>query len=142
MITALATPMEAVGAALVEAQAALVHGDRTATTSSIEQRARVQDALAALARTSSDALASWEREATTVAPRTAVTRLSTWHTKFDELRVQVALAEKEVRDSSREVLTAVEHNVAALDKVLVSAGRDIGTAVTTLRDDLRRATHV
>lgn len=107
MTTALAAPMEAVGAGLVDAQAALVNGDPSTTTRDSKQRAQVQDALVALARTSSDVLASWEREseATTTSPRTAASRVTEWRAKFDELRVQVTLA------------------------------------VTTLRDDVRRATH-
>lgn len=144
MITALAVHLEAVGAALVDAQVALAHSDPTATTRDGEERAQVQDALVALVRTSSDALAGWEREreVTDRSTPAASNRVKEWRAAFDELRVQVALAEMEVRHNSQDVLSAVGHDVAALEQALLSAGRDIGSAVTTLRGEVRRATHV
>ena len=54
-----------------------------------------------------------------------------------EIRVQVALAEMEVRDISQDVLADVEHPCPPIEKVLVAAGRDIGSGVTTFRDWLR-----
>ena len=64
-----------------------------------------------------------------------------WRGQYDEIRVQAAMAEMEMRDTSQDVLAAVEHNVTAVEKVLVAAGRDIGTAVTTFRHKLRLVVH-
>ena len=67
--------------------------------------------------------------------------MAAWRSQFDELRVQAALAEMEVRDTSQDVLAAVDNDMSAVEKVLVAAGRDIGTAVTTFRHELRRVVH-
>ena len=141
MITGMTAPLKAVGAALVDAQAALLRCDPTATRAS-ESRAEVHIALVALARTSYDALASWETEGRATPPTSTVSsRVAAWRSQFDELRVQAALAEMEVRDTSQDVLEAVDHNMSAVEKVLVAAGRDIGTAVTTFRHEMRRVIH-
>lgn len=140
MITGMTAPLESVGAALVAAQAALLHCDLASATRDGEQRAQVHNTLVALARTSYDVLASWEKESevTPPTPPTAASRLTGWRGQFDEIRVQAALAEMEVRDTSQEVLAAVEHSVSAVEKSLTAAGREIGTAVTALRDEMRR----
>ena len=141
MITGMTAPLEAVGAALVDAQAALLRCDPAATRDS-ERRTEVHAALVTLARTSYDALASWETQGQSAPPApTTSSRVAAWRGQLDEIRVQAALAEMEVRDTSQEVLAAVEDNVSAVEKVLVAAGRDIGTAVTTFRHELRRVVH-
>ncbi len=140
MITGMTAPLEAVGAALVDAQAALLHCDLTAATRDGEQRAQVHNTLVALARTSYDVLASWEN-ASEGPPPTAANRLTGWRGQLDEIRVQAALAEMEVRDTSQEARAAVEHSVSAVEKSLAAAGREIGAAVTALREEMRRVVH-
>ena len=54
------------------------------------------------------------------------------------MRLLTALAQLEGGDPPQDVLAAVEHNVSAVEKVVVAADRDIGAAVTTLRHELRR----
>lgn len=138
MIAGMTAPLEAVGAALVDAQEALLRCAPTETRASTS-RTEVHGALVALARASYDALASWETEGRSTPPApTTSSRVAAWRGQFDEIRVQAALAEMEVRDTSQHVLATVEHDVSAVEKVLVAAGHDIGNAVTTFRQELQR----
>ena len=54
------------------------------------------------------------------------------------MRLLTALAQLEGGDPTQDVLVAVEHNMSAVEEVVVAADRDIGAAVTTLRHELRR----
>jgi hypothetical protein len=122
-----AAALERVGEALVDARQAVVE-----STSAVP----AQDALVALCRASYDALTAWEAaEPTTEAENTEP--VPSWRTPLDELRVQTALAEMELRDAGVP-LTAVRTLVSSVTERLEAARQDIGAAVEGLRSELRR----
>lgn len=116
--------LDGVGAALVDAHDALsrAHDDQ-----------RVQDALVRLCRASYDALAAWEhrRQVDLDAPAT-----TSWRTSLDELRVQAALAEMELRQTGLPVVPAAEL-VTTVTQRVAGAREEIGVALDRLRSDLR-----
>lgn len=132
--------LEAVGAALVEVNAALTRLGAAGPGTHEAESGHVHDALIALARASYDAVAGWEVGAPEEPPQssTVVERVTRWRAQFDDLRVQAALAEMEVRDTSKDVLAAAERSVSTVEGKLAAAGREITAAVATMRDDLRR----
>lgn len=134
MKTQTAPGLEAVGAALVDADAALAAGP---------QGERAHDALVALARASYDALARWEaaqvpsKQEPPPASAGLTARVQRWRGQLDELRVQAALAEMELHDASQTSLTAAERSLHAVEEQLNGARRDVGEALTRLRDEVR-----
>jgi hypothetical protein len=98
-------------------------------------------ALVALAHATYDALARWEveqvpREQAPAEPGPTA-RAQRWRGQLDELRVQVALAEMELHDASQPSLAAAERSLRTVEEQLVSARRDVGAALTRLRDEVR-----
>ena len=135
MRTDMALPLEAVGAALVDAREAL---EREETG---KDGVRAHDALVALARASYDALVTWEAQGGTPAPApsAAAERVTRWRGQVDDLRVQAALVEMEVRDTSKEVLDLTERSISLVEAKLAAAIREVGTAVEGLRKDLHKS---
>jgi len=122
-----AEALDRVGSALVEARKAVV----TAGTGPDD----TESALVALCRASYDALLSWEPADDVTTGDLDPTR--SWRRPLDELRVQVALAEMELREfgvpveAVRDVVTAVSDGVAA-------ARRDLGDSIDRMRAELRK----
>jgi hypothetical protein len=133
--------LEPVGAALVAARDAL---DRRAQASPEDSEAAagaVQSALVDLACAACDVVATWEdaewqREA---APEGAPVeqRVSRWRSQIDDLRVQAALAEMELRDSTHQVVATVEQSASAVEKLLASGLHEVSAALGTFRASLR-----
>lgn len=100
--------------------------------------AEVQDALVALCHEAYDALsqaAGAAAEALTPSPE----RMG-WRTPLDELRVQAALVEMELRDSAQRGAEIADDLIHAVDKGVTAAVSDLGSALGELRSELRRAT--
>lgn len=118
------TALDAVGAALVDAHDALsrAHDDQ-----------RAQDALVRLCRASYDALALWEQRRQVDLDEPATT---SWRTSLDELRVQAALAEMELRQAGIPVIPATEL-ISTVTQRMTGAREEIGVALDRLRADLR-----
>ncbi len=132
--------LEPVGAALVAANHAL---ELRTTASASEQEAaagQVEQALVALACAACDAVASWEQPERDLKHRDQSdisARVTRWRGQIDDLRVQVALAQMELRDSPHHAVAAVEQGAGAVERLLVGAVRDVGTAVGAFRTSLR-----
>jgi hypothetical protein len=119
--------LEPVGAALVAASSALASGPPDSRV--------VEAALLELCGASYEALIAWEelrREAADQAP--------TWRGRLDELRVQAALAEMELRTAKGAGAAVTETLLRAVDGGLALAEREVGVAVAALRNELSRAT--
>ena len=99
--------------------------------------AEVQDALVALCHEAHDALTQ-AAGAAAEALTPSVERMS-WRTPLDELRVQVALVEMELKDSAQRGVEIADGLVHAVDKGVASAVADLGDALGELRSELRRA---
>ncbi|MGB8651833.1 MAG: hypothetical protein WCD35_14355 [Mycobacteriales bacterium] len=140
MRTATGPSLDAVGAALVDARNALSQCEAKGATHGSADGIQVHDTLVALALASYDALASWEAQGEQMPPAThaVADRVTRWRSQLDDLRVQVALAEMEVRDTSQQVLAAAERSVSVVETRLAAAGKEVGSAVTALRKDLQR----
>ncbi len=132
--------LDAVGAALAAARDAL-EGRTGAVPAEWEAaEANVEQALVQLACVACDAVSAWEaaqpdhddRDEGAIAQR--VTR---WRGQLDDLRVQAALAQMEVRDSSAEARSVVAQGASAVERVLVSSVHDVGAALVAFRDSLR-----
>jgi hypothetical protein len=127
--------LAAVTAALARAKDVVEHGSDPAE---VHDALAVQDALVALCHESYNALAQAAGAAAAqVAP--AADRLS-WRTPLEELRVQAALAEMELKDSAHEGAAVADGLLHAVDKAVAAAVSDLGGALTELRSELRRAT--
>ena len=129
-----------VGAALVDAEHAL---ERRATAAPAERDATaadVEQALVQLACVACDAVAAWESSERDPEHRdegAIAQRVTAWRGQLDDLRVQAALAEMDLRDSSHHALAAVEHSAGAVERLLVSTVRDVGAALGAFRAALR-----
>jgi len=121
--------LERVGASLVEARQAVFQESGAPRSP--------QEALLALCRASYDALVAWESAGELAYPMSAEERTS-WRTPLDELRVQTALAELELREAGVPV-APVHHLVGAVSEGLAAARREIGAALDSLRAELRDA---
>ena len=132
--------LEPVGAALVAANHAL-ELRTTAPASEREAAAgEVEQALVALACAACDAVASWEQSERDPEHRdqSAISaRVTRWRGQIDDLRVQASLAQMELRDSPHLAVAAVEQGASAVEKLLVGAVRDVGTAIGAFRTSLR-----
>ena len=120
--------LDAVSTALVDAHAALAGPADDRVT---------RDALVALARASYDALQQWE--AGTSATAETGSEATTWRTTIDDLRVQAALAEMELRDVDVPAVRAADHLARAVSSRLAAAGHEVGEALTSVRTELRKA---
>ena len=121
--------LEDVSASLVDAHAAL---EGTAAD------ARVEEALVDLCRASLDALQRWEEERPSSGQDTR--QGPRWRTALDELRVQAALAELELRSSHDPGAQVVDALVRAVGDGVAAARRDLGEALSALRTGLRDQT--
>lgn len=122
--------LEPVGAALVTANDALAGGADNHV---------VREALVALCTASHDALAQWQDGDSGHAPEGASSERETWRTALDELRVQAALVEMEVREAKDRGTAVADRLLHAVDARLASARRDLGDALSSLRDELHKA---
>ena len=132
--------LEAVGAALVATNRALE--TRATASPSTRQAASgdVLEALVALACAACDAVARWEeseQEPEVRDPDALPSRVTRWRGEIDDLRVQVALAQMELRDSRHHGLAAVAHSAGAVEKVLAGSVCDVGVALGAFRTALR-----
>lgn len=129
--------LEAVGTALVDANASLAEG-----TDADRQKA----ALVSLAHASYDALRQWEMAAaaepkpidanTLRDPNTEADAL--WRVQFDDLRVQAALAEMELRQVVASGTAVTQRLLRGVSDVVETAQREVGAALHALRDDLKK----
>jgi hypothetical protein len=129
-----------VGASLVAAEHALEHRAAAAPTERAAAAADVEQALVQLACAACDAVAAWEASERDPEHRddgAIAQRVTAWRGQLDELRVQAALAEMEMRDGSHHALAAVELSAGAVEKLLVSSVRDLGIALGAFRAALR-----
>ena len=132
--------LEPVGAALVAANHAL---ELRTTASASEREAatrEVEQALVALLCAACDAVASWdesERDPEYRDQGAIGGRVLRWRGQIDDLRVQAALAQMELRDSSHHAVAAVEQRASAVEELLVGAVHEIGSAIVAFRSSLR-----
>lgn len=140
METQSAAFLDRVDAAVSRARTAVSYDDTQATTTSTAEDATAHEAFVELARAAYDALADWEVRAGQPlwTNETTPGRVTRWRGQLDDLRVQAALAEMEVRDSSQEVLAAAGRRVSAVEDTLAAAKREVGSALTSLRRELQR----
>lgn len=99
-----------------------------------------EQALVALACAACDAVASWEkseREPEFRDQSALSARLTSWRGELDDLRVQAALAQMELRDSPLHSLATVEQKASTVEKLLVGSVREIGAALSAFRAALR-----
>jgi hypothetical protein len=129
----LATPsaisLDRVGEALVDA---------TDIVTRSTDPAEIEDILVALCRASYDVLLQWEVE-TAETPAAVRREPESWRTPLDELRVQVALAEMELRDAGGESVKVADRLIRTVTSRLTAATHDVGTALAALRSELRKA---
>jgi hypothetical protein len=129
-----------VGTSLVAAEHALKRRAAAAPTERDAAAADVEQALVQLACVACDAVAAWEAAERDPEHREdgAITlRVTKWRGQLDDLRVQAALAEMELRDSSHDARAALENSVGAVERSLVSSVHDVGAALGALRAALR-----
>jgi hypothetical protein len=129
-----------VGASLVAAEHALERCAAAAPAERVAAAADVEQALVQLACVAGDAVAAWEaaeRDPEHGGVGAIAQHLTKWRGQLDDLRVQAALAEMELRDSPHHALAAVEQSASAVEKLLVSSVRDVGAALGALRAALR-----
>jgi hypothetical protein len=132
--------LEPIGAALVAARESLQRCAAATPSARAAAGGDVEQALVQLACVACDAVASWEAEERDPEDRdegSLAKRVTTWRGQFDDLRVQAALAEMDLRDSSQHTLAAVEHSADAIEKLLARSVRDVGTALGAFRAALR-----
>lgn len=134
------TLLEPVGAALVAANLAL--GVSAASTPAEREGAEadVEQSLVALACAACDAVAVWEASARDEDSRdqTALAaRLTSWRGQVDDLRVQLSLAQLELRNSPHHALVAVEGTASAVERALASAAHEVAATLGSLRATLR-----
>lgn len=124
--TAPTTSLDRVGEALVDAHDVLSGGK--------DPRA-VQEALVALCRASYDVLLRWE-SATAILEQDPPAEPRSWRTPLDELRVQAALAEMELRDAVPGASQA-DDLVRSVSARVAEARHEVGGAIASLRGALR-----
>jgi hypothetical protein len=131
--TRLANPstisLDRVGEALVDATDVVRHST---------DPAEIEDTLVALCRASYDVLLQWEVD-TAGDPADVRAEPESWRTPLDELRVQVALAEMELRDAGGESAKVADRLIRTVTSRLTAATQDVGTALAALRSELRKA---
>lgn len=134
--------LEPVGAALVAARDALDRRAAAVPSARESADAAVQGALVDLAVAACDVVSSWEGtvpesdEGEQQSPP-LVRRVGRWRTEIDDLRVQAALAEMELRDASHQVVERVEQTAGGVEKRLTDAVRELTSALGTFRASLR-----
>ena len=132
--------LEPVGAALVIANHALELRTTATTSERAAAAGEVQHALVALACAACDAVASWEeseREPEFHDHGAIGERVTRWRGQIDDLRVQAALAQMELRDSQHHVVAAAEQRASDVERLLGGAVREIGSAIGAFRTSLR-----
>lgn len=123
--------LAAVTAALARAKDLVEHGG---TDAEVQHAVEVKEALEALCHEAYEALA----QATgTAAP---ASEPMSWRTPLEELRVQAALVEMELKAAAQRGADIADGLVHAVDKGVATAAKDLGGALTELREELRRAT--
>jgi hypothetical protein len=125
-----AVSLEGVGEALVDATDVLAR-----STDPTE----IEDALVALCRASYDALLQWEVDTAPSEPGPLPPEPKSWRTPLDELRVQAALAEMELRDAGGERARVADQLVRTVSSRLAGATHEVATALAALRSELRKA---
>jgi hypothetical protein len=134
------TTLEPVGAALVLAQQALDRHHSAPDADVETTAAEVEQALVNLACSACDVVSSWERsewDRQHASPGPLSQQVNKWRRQIDDLRVQAALAEMDLRDSSHHTLTAVQLAAGSVESLLVGTTRDVGAALGAFRDALR-----
>lgn len=121
--------LEHVGKALVDAT--------DVVSRSTDPRA-IEDTLVALCRASYDVLLQWEIDTAASEPTADQAGLESWRTPIDELRVQAALAEMELRDAGGDRARAADRLVRTVTSRLTGATHEVGTALAALRSELRK----
>ena len=127
MTTARTISLDPVGEALVDAH-------RVVASTTDEQA--VEDALVALCRAAYDSLVEWEVGSAT--PDHELLAPETWRTPLDELRLQAALAEMELRTTGAQGRRAADRLAQAVSRQVATARHDVGDALDSLRTELRK----
>lgn len=122
--------LDRVGEALVDA---------TAVVASSTDPKAIEDTLVALCRAAYDVLLQWEVDTAAPEPIVDARGPESWRTPIDELRVQAALAEMELRDAGIDRARAADRLVRTVTSRLTGATHEIGTALAALRSELRNA---
>ena len=132
--------LEPVGAALVRADHALALRTTACASERDAAAGEVQHALVALVCAACDAVASWEESERDPEYRDEDAigeRVTRWRGQIDDLRVQAALAQMELRDSPHAAVAAVEQRASAVEQLLLGGVREIGSAIGAFRTSLR-----
>ena len=96
----------------------------------------IEDALLALCRAAYDTLVNWE-VGSAHAGREILTP-ETWRTPLDELRVQAALAEMELRVAGAQGRRVADRLAHAVTGKVEAARRDVGDALDSLRAEVSK----
>jgi hypothetical protein len=130
LLTPPVVSLERVGEALVDATDVVTRStDPTA----------IEDTLVALCRAAYDVLLQWEVDIAAAEPNADPLAPASWRTPIDELRVQAALAEMELRDAGIDRARAADRLVRTVTSRLTGATHEVGTALAALRSELRKA---
>ena len=132
--------LDPVGAALVAARDALEGRDGAVPAEREAADANVEQALVQLACVACDAVGAWEAAQPDHGAGDVgamAQRVTRWRGQLDDLRVQAALAEMDVRDSSADARAAIAQGASAVERVLISSVRDMSAALVAFRDSLR-----
>lgn len=132
--------LEPVGAALVAARDALDRRAAAVPASREAADAAVQGALVDLAVAACDVVSAWETGERDETPEVSALskRVSRWRAQIDDVRVQAALAEMELRDASHQVVASVEQSAGGVEKLLTGAVHELSSALGTFRAGLRQ----
>ena len=99
----------------------------------------IEDSLVALCRAAYDVLLQWEIDTAASEQTIDLREPESWRTPIDELRVQAALAEMELRDAGNDGARAADRLVRTVTSRLTGATHEVGTALAALRSELRKA---
>jgi hypothetical protein len=113
--------------------------DATEVVASSSDPNAIEDALVALCRASYDVLLQWEVDTAASARPAELREPESWRTPIDELRVQTALAEMELRDAGIDGARAADRLVRTVTSRISGATHEVGTALAALRSELRKA---
>ena len=120
--------LDRIGEALVDAHQVIA---------STEDEQAIEDSLVALCRSAYDVLVQWEGSRDLDQDEVPL-QPETWRTPLDELRLQAALAEMELRTTGAQGRRAAERLAQAVGHQVATARQDVGGALESLRSELRK----
>jgi hypothetical protein len=128
MTTTRSLSLDRIGEALVDAHQVI---DSTGDEQAIE------NALVVLCRSAYDVLVEWEVSCARDEDQVPL-QPETWRTPLDELRLQAALAEMELRATGTQGRRAAERLAHVVGHQVATARQDVGGALESLRSELRK----